>query len=403
MQHACLAIRVHRHRRETGGGESVYSVAALDAHRIDPADLATASRGRCGVEVRTARTRSSCRVLPSAGHPPQSPARCRGRRTSGSGCPSPGTSRAGPSISSTLSFVTTILSCSEAKASRVGVISLQRPHRCAQKSRSTRLSFLRTVCSKLLSVTVTILDVRVSLTFWWAVSTTGPSTPYRCRTGLQHISGTRRDGRICAVCCSPAWAERTGRGGSAPSCSPTTTATPGRSPGGAGRPRRPRKPGQGRRPAAEVPRQARRTVRRLAQAGTESAATSRRAAREVDGCFVGTLRCGASTAVKGVLNSCGTCDLLCLARRSSASDCVLHRRRSGMAAPAVVSDPQHTVAAAQGPQHLRVKVLRTLPHDPAAFTEGLEIARGTCATERSTTATATSLATADPAALRTSS
>ncbi|MFF3256405.1 ISAs1 family transposase [Actinacidiphila glaucinigra] len=42
--HACLAIRVHRRRRQTGRRESretVYDVTSLDAHQTTPADLAT--------------------------------------------------------------------------------------------------------------------------------------------------------------------------------------------------------------------------------------------------------------------------------------------------------------------------------------------------------------------------
>ncbi|MGI5254293.1 ISAs1 family transposase [Actinacidiphila glaucinigra] len=52
--HACLAIRVHRRRRQTGRRESretVYAVTSLDAHQTTPADLATAIRGHWTVEA----------------------------------------------------------------------------------------------------------------------------------------------------------------------------------------------------------------------------------------------------------------------------------------------------------------------------------------------------------------
>ena len=45
--HACLAIRVHRRRKQSGTREtreSVYAVTSLDAHQADPADLAAAIR-----------------------------------------------------------------------------------------------------------------------------------------------------------------------------------------------------------------------------------------------------------------------------------------------------------------------------------------------------------------------
>jgi predicted transposase YbfD/YdcC len=51
--HARLAIRVHRHRKQTGKREtreSVYAVTSLDAHQTSPADLAAAIRGHWGVE-----------------------------------------------------------------------------------------------------------------------------------------------------------------------------------------------------------------------------------------------------------------------------------------------------------------------------------------------------------------
>lgn len=52
--YACLAIRVHRRRRQTGRRESretVYAVTSLDAYQTTPADLATAIRGHWTVET----------------------------------------------------------------------------------------------------------------------------------------------------------------------------------------------------------------------------------------------------------------------------------------------------------------------------------------------------------------
>jgi predicted transposase YbfD/YdcC len=51
--HGRLAIRVHRRRKQTGKREtreSVYAVTSLDAHQVNPADLAAAIRGHWGIE-----------------------------------------------------------------------------------------------------------------------------------------------------------------------------------------------------------------------------------------------------------------------------------------------------------------------------------------------------------------
>jgi predicted transposase YbfD/YdcC len=52
--HAKLALRVHRHRQESGKKqtrETVYAVTSLDAHQASPAALATAIRGHWTVEA----------------------------------------------------------------------------------------------------------------------------------------------------------------------------------------------------------------------------------------------------------------------------------------------------------------------------------------------------------------
>lgn len=51
--HACLAIRVHRRRKQTGRAESresVFAVTSLDTHQTSPADLAAAIHGHWGIE-----------------------------------------------------------------------------------------------------------------------------------------------------------------------------------------------------------------------------------------------------------------------------------------------------------------------------------------------------------------
>lgn len=53
FQHARLAVRVHRRRKQTGKREtreSVFAVTSLDVHQAGPAELAAAIRGHWGVE-----------------------------------------------------------------------------------------------------------------------------------------------------------------------------------------------------------------------------------------------------------------------------------------------------------------------------------------------------------------
>lgn len=54
LPHGRLALRVHRRRKQTGGGESrktVYAVTSLDAHQTTPAQLPAAVRGHWAVEA----------------------------------------------------------------------------------------------------------------------------------------------------------------------------------------------------------------------------------------------------------------------------------------------------------------------------------------------------------------